>query len=59
MNPQTRIRFDCFNLFDSKASDITYYYTSRLPGEPGEGVADRHFHPMESRTFRLGVLHTF
>ena len=59
LGAQTRIRFDVFNLFDHKANDITYYYTSRLPGEPAEGVADIHFHPMESRTFRLGVLCNF
>jgi outer membrane receptor protein involved in Fe transport len=59
VNPQTRIRFDCFNLFDANANDITYYYTSRLPGEPAEGVADRHIHPMEPRTFRLGLLYIF
>lgn len=59
LNPQTRIRFDAFNLFNAKASDITYYYTSRLPGEPPEDVADLHFHPMESRTVRLGFLCNF
>jgi outer membrane receptor protein involved in Fe transport len=59
INPQTRIRFDVFNIFNSKANDITYYYTSRLPGEPAEGVLDKHFHPMESRTFRVGLLYNF
>jgi len=57
LNPKTRIRLDVFNLFNANANDITYYYTSRLPGEPAEGVADFHSHPMESRTFRLGVLY--
>jgi hypothetical protein len=59
VNPKTRIRFDVFNLFDAKANDITYYYTSRLPGEPAIGVNDFHFHPMESRSFRLGLLYNF
>jgi outer membrane receptor protein involved in Fe transport len=59
INPSTRVRFDVFNLFNAKANDITYYYTSRLPGEPLAGVADLHFHPMESRTFRLGLLYNF
>jgi outer membrane receptor protein involved in Fe transport len=59
VNPQTRIRFDIFNLLNSKANDITYYYVSRLPGEPPEGVADLHFHPMESRSVRLGLLYNF
>jgi outer membrane receptor protein involved in Fe transport len=44
---------DVFNLFDRAASDIDYFYTSRLAGEPAEGVADRHFHPVEPRSLRL------
>ena len=59
INPKTRIRIDVFNLFDAKANDITYYYTSRLPGEPATGVNDFHFHPMESRSFRFGLLYNF
>jgi outer membrane receptor protein involved in Fe transport len=48
-----RLALDVFNVFDRKASDIEYYYTSRLPAEPAGGVEDRHFHPAEPRTFRL------
>jgi len=59
LNPNARIRFDVFNLFNAKTNDIAYYYTSRLPGEPPEGVADILFHPMESRSFRLGLLYNF
>ena len=59
MNAQTRLRFDVFNLFDAKSNDITYYYTSRLPGELVAGVTDLHFHPMESRTARIGLLYSF
>jgi len=44
-----------FNVFDSEASDIDYFYTSRLPGEPVEGVDDIHTHPALSRTFRLAL----
>jgi len=58
-SPSTRIRFDVFNLFNAKSDDIAYYYTSRLPGEPPEGVTDIHFHPMEPRIFRLGLLYNF
>ncbi len=59
VNAKTRIRFDVFNLFNANANDITYYYPSRLPGEPAEGVNDLHSHPMETRTFRLGLLYNF
>src|SRR5579862_354707 len=48
-----RITLDGFNLLDRAASDIDYYYASRLPGEPAAGVNDIHFHPVEPRTFRL------
>jgi hypothetical protein len=43
------------NLFDAHADDIEYFYTSRLPGEPVDGVDDYHIHPAEPRTFRLGL----
>jgi outer membrane receptor protein involved in Fe transport len=36
------VSLDVFNLTDAKASDVDYYYVSRLPGEPAEGVADIH-----------------
>jgi outer membrane receptor protein involved in Fe transport len=57
--PNTQLRFDVFNLFDAKANDITYYYDSRLPDEPAEGVADVHFHPGEKRSFRVSLSYRF
>jgi outer membrane cobalamin receptor len=47
-----RLRLDVFNLLDSKEDDISYFYASRLPDEPAEGVEDIHFHPLEPRTIR-------
>jgi hypothetical protein len=52
LDRNTRLSLDVFNLFNRKVSDIDYYYTSRLAGEPPEGVADRHFHPVEPRSLR-------
>jgi hypothetical protein len=43
---------DVFNLLDSTDDDITYFYASRLSGEPAAGIEDVHFHPVESRTVR-------
>jgi hypothetical protein len=43
---------DVLNVFDAEDSDIEYFYASRLPGEPAEGIEDVHFHPVEPRTFR-------
>ena len=59
INPKTQIRFDVFNIFNANTNDITYFYASRLPGEPPEGVNDYHFHPTEPRSFRLGLLYNF
>ena len=55
INPKLRVELEGFNLTNRKVSAIDYFYTSRLPGEPAEGVADIHFHPIESRSFRLAL----
>jgi hypothetical protein len=57
--PRTRLTLDVFNLFNRRASDIDYYYRSRLAGEPADGIEDRHFHPVEPRTARLTLVHNF
>lgn len=54
-----KVAVDIFNLLDRKASDIDYYYTSRLTGEAAAGVDDRHFHPVEPRTLRGSVIYNF
>jgi hypothetical protein len=53
-----RATVDVFNLFDNAASDIDYYFASRLRGEP-RAVRDIHFHPVVPRTFRAGLIVTF
>jgi outer membrane receptor protein involved in Fe transport len=57
--PRVRIDVDVFNILDAKVSDVDYFYASRLPGEPADGVNDVHFHPVEKRAFRAGVTTTF
>ena len=54
-----QVTADVFNLFNRQASDVDYYYASRLPGEPAGGVDDIHFHPVEPRTLRLTVRAVF
>jgi outer membrane receptor protein involved in Fe transport len=49
------IALDGFNLLDVKQSQIDYFYTSRLNGEPAGGVDDIHFHPVEPLGVRLMV----
>ena len=36
-------------------SDIDYFYTSRLPGEPAGGIDDFHVHPHAPRTARVSL----
>ena len=55
----TRISLDVFNLLNRKASDVDYLYSSRLRGEPAAGIEDIHFHPVEPRSVRLTLAHTF
>jgi hypothetical protein len=59
IRPGWAIQASVFNLFDAEVADIDYYYTSRLPGEPLEGVDDVHTHPSAPRTFRIGVVASF
>ncbi|MEM9292788.1 MAG: TonB-dependent receptor [Acidobacteriota bacterium] len=47
------LALEVFNLLDSEDSDIEYFYASRLPGEPAEGIEDVHFHPMPEPSARL------
>jgi hypothetical protein len=54
-----RVKVDLLNLADSDSSDIDYFYTSRLQGEPPGGVDDIHFHPVEPFTWRLALLASF
>ena len=43
-------------MLDASASDIDYYYVSRLRGEPAGGVNDIHLHPTLPRTARLNLI---
>ena len=52
-----QFRVDVLNLFDVEDSDIQYYYPSRLPGEPADGVDDIHFHPVEPRQLRVSLIY--
>ncbi|MGI4881485.1 MAG: TonB-dependent receptor [Janthinobacterium lividum] len=50
---------DLLNAFNAHDYEIEYYYASRLPGEPLEGVDDRHVKPIEPRQVRLSATMTF
>jgi hypothetical protein len=59
LNRTTRLALDVFNLLDAKDSDIDYFYTSRLPGEPAAGLDDVHFHPVLPRSARISLIVDF
>ena len=48
-----------FNLLNSKADSMQYYYIDRLSGEPAYGAADVHFHPLEPISGRLTISRIF
>jgi outer membrane receptor protein involved in Fe transport len=42
-----KVQLSIYNLFNTKANSSAYYYTSRLPGEPPDGVTGLQVHPLE------------
>ena len=48
-----KIGVTVLNLFNSKDNAADYYYTTRLPGEPAEGVTDFQVHPLDPRAARF------
>ncbi len=50
-----RVSADLLNLFNARAPDISYWYRSRLSGEPAAGLDDRHIHPVEPRQVRVSL----
>jgi hypothetical protein len=57
--PGWAIQLSAFNLLDARVSDIDYFYTSRLAGEPLRGVDDIHTHPSAPRTLRVALVATY
>ncbi|GJL75453.1 TonB-dependent receptor domain-containing protein [Nitrosomonas sp.] len=56
VNKSLRIQAEIFNMLNRKDDAITYFYTSRLPGEANKGADDFHFHPVEPVSFRIGFV---
>ena len=46
---------EMLNLFDTARADADYYYASRLPGEPLDGIEGVHSRTVEPRMFRVGA----
>jgi hypothetical protein len=54
-----KVAVDVFNVLNAAGSDIDYFYTSRLRGEPLDGIDDVHTHPTLPRTARLNLIVEF
>ena len=46
---------DLLNVFNARDNEIEYFYASRLPGEPADGIEDRHVRPIEPRQLRVSA----
>lgn len=46
---------DVLNILDSRRHDVEYFYATRLPGEPAEGVEGRNSRVVEPRQVRIGI----
>ena len=53
------VHAELLNAFDSKDNDITYFYATRLPGEPAEGIESIVSRIVEPRQVRVGVTRRF
>lgn len=48
-----------YNILDTRADAAEFWYVDRLPGEPVEGIADRHVHPLEPLSIRFTIGRSF
>jgi hypothetical protein len=46
-------------VFDTTRADADYYYASRLPGEPIDGIDGIHSRAVEPRMMRIGAMVSF
>jgi outer membrane receptor protein involved in Fe transport len=53
------ISVELLNALDSKEDDIDYYYETRFPGEPADGVLGRNSRIVEPQQVRVGIKKTF
>lgn len=50
---------EVLNILDSEDNDITYFYETRLPGEPAGGIAGINSRIVEPRQVRVGLTKRF
>ena len=54
ISPKLKIELEGYNLTNRRDAAIDYYYASQLKGEAAP-VTESHFHPIESRSFRVSL----
>jgi outer membrane receptor protein involved in Fe transport len=56
-NASSHMKFQVsiFNVLNSRDNAAEYFYTSRLPGEPAQGVEGFQVHPLEPRSVRFTI----
>ncbi len=59
LSTHIKLQVNIYNLLASNAYAAEYFYTSRLPGEPADGVSGFQVHPLEPRSARFTVTATF
>ncbi len=55
INDRLTVQLNIFNLFNSHGAASEYFYTSRLAGEPLQGIGDHSIHPLEPLSARLSL----
>jgi outer membrane receptor protein involved in Fe transport len=59
LNGGWRLGAGLYNLLNSHADAMQYWYVGRLPGEPARGISGLQVHPLEPFTWRFTVSKTF
>ena len=59
VNRHLKLQATVFNLLNTKANAAAYFYTTRLAGEPADGIADHQVHPLEPISGTVKVSWTF
>ena len=59
LGPHLVLAAEVFNLFAVRANASSYYYVTRLPGEPADGIQDHQPHPLEPISARFTMTATF
>ena len=59
VNPHLKLQLSVFNLTNTKADSSAYFYTSRLKGEPADGIAGFQVHPLEPLSAVAKVTYVF